>query len=54
MIKVLRKLSADNVAVFVVHFHSSGNPLSKRKKMDWLSNVISGAVMALSAAVIAY
>ena len=54
MIKVLRELSADNVAVFVAHFHSSGNPLSKRKKMDCLSNVIGGAVMALSAAIPAY
>ena len=50
MVKVFRELSADNTAVFVAHYHASGNPLSRKKKIECLSNVIGGAVIALSAA----
>ena len=50
MMKILRELTANNVAVFVAH-HSHGKPLPRRKKMDCLVNVIGGATMALAAVV---
>ena len=52
MVRVMRELTADNVAVFVAH-HTADNrptPLPRGKKMESLANVIGGAMMALTAA----
>ena len=48
MVKILRDLSAKNVAVFVAH-QSQEKSLPRRKKMDCLANVIGGAILALTA-----
>ena len=48
MVRILRELSAENMAVYVAH-HAPGSYISKKKKMDCLSNVISGAIMSLTA-----
>ena len=52
MVRVLRELSADNIAVFVAHNTTDNcpSPLPRRKKMESLANVIAGAMMALTAA----
>ena len=47
IVRILRDLSANNVAVFVAH-HSAG-PLPRKKKIECLANVVSGAIMALTA-----
>ena len=47
IVRILRDLSANNVAVFVAH-HSAG-PLPRKKKIDCLANVVSGAIMTLAA-----
>ena len=46
MMRILRDLSVNNVAVFVAH-HSVG-PLAKKKKMECLANVVNGATLALT------
>ena len=48
MVRILHELSAENMDVYVAH-HAPESYISKKKKMDCLSNVISGAVMSLTA-----
>ena len=47
MVRILRELSAKNIAVAVAH-HAMGRRLIRRKKMECLASAIGGAVMALS------
>ena len=50
MVKILRELSAKNIAVVVAH-HAVGRPLTRRKKMECLASAIGGAITALSVVV---
>ena len=50
MTRILRELSAENVAVYVAHqVDNNATPLPKKKKLECLASVIVAAMMSLTA-----
>ena len=50
MTRILRELSAENVAVYVAHqVDNNATPLPKKKKLECLASVIGAAMMSLTA-----